>query len=64
MRFYQDHVGIFAVDTVELFGGELLDDNGGSSRHGPRSTMRSYSQHGPGCKAAAYPLRLSRSDRR
>ena len=61
--FYQDDVGVFAIESVELIGGEL-------SRRQRRlveawaEIHQSCPRHGTGCRRAVCPVRLSHSARR
>jgi hypothetical protein len=62
--YYQDHVGIFAIDTVELIGGELPRRQRRLVEAWTEITRRSCSRHGRGCRAAACPVKSSHFDKR
>jgi len=57
--YYQEHVGIYAIDPIELIAGSLPRRHALSLR-GQSFTGRSYSRVGRLCKVGGHPLRLNR----
>ena len=62
--YYQDDVGIFAIDTVELIAVIYLSGSVGSWKRGPRFISLSCSPPGTGCRQVGRRARSSPFDRR
>jgi hypothetical protein len=61
--YYQDEVGIFAIDTIELIGGSLHQQQRRLVERGPKSISLSCSQPGIDSRQVGRPERSSRFDR-
>ena len=62
--FIEDDVGIFAIDTIELIGGELPRRQRRLVEAWLKPIRQNCWQRGAGCRRVANPVRLSHSGRR
>ena len=58
--YYQDAVGIYAIDPIELLAGDLGRGNAGSPKPGPRSVRPNCSPLGANYRPADFQARFSR----
>ena len=61
--YYQDHVAVIGVDTIELLEGGLPRRQQRWLRRGPSSTKRNCCRTGLSCRVVSCPSGLSRFSR-